>query len=249
MQTPTDDEAGHWVQELSWPAVAARLARGALAVLPIGAASKEHGPHLPHGTDYFQACHYAERIAAHQDALLWPVVSYGYYPVFTEYPGSVSLARATFRAVIDDILDGMVEAGATRIALLNTGISTIGPLEEALAARSLSPALRLLNCYHGPRFAAARAGLEAQPFGGHADEIETALMLAINPQRVHMARAVAATQPLVRGRFNRRDASAANYSPSGVNGDPTLATRAKGETLLAALVEDLRAELEDFLRA
>ena len=39
--------------------------------------------------------------------------------------------------------------------------------------------------------------------------------------------------------FKRLDPEAPNYSPAGVNGDPTRATPAKGERLSTALLEDL----------
>lgn len=240
---PAECDNSNWVQDLAWPAVELRLARGAVALLPIGAASKEHGLHLPHGTDYFQAAYYAERVAAEIDALIWPVASYGYYPVFTEYPGSVSLKPETFATLIDEILDGIAEAGATRIAILNTGISTIAPLNELLAARRPRPAVRLVNCYAGARFAATVSAVEEQAFGGHADEIETALMLVIAPERVALERARPAAVHVARGMFNRRDPLAPNYSPTGANGDPTRASAAKGQRLLAALVADIVEEV------
>lgn len=41
------------------------------------------------------------------------------------------------------------------------------------------------------------------------------------------------------GPLTPHDSSSANYSPSGSWGDPTLATREKGEALLAAMAEDV----------
>lgn len=227
------------VADLAWPEVEARLAAGAVAVLPIGAWSKEHGRHLPLATDGLQAAYYAGAVAAAVDALVWPVVGYGYYPVFTEYPGSVSLSRETFEATVAEILDGIAAAGARRIAVLNTGISTIAPLEGVLATRPARPPIALVNCYAGPRFADAVAAVERQPFGGHADEIETSLMLAIDPGRVRLEHAEPQPTRIVRGRFNRTRSDAPNYSPSGVNGDPTLASAEKGALLLEALIDDV----------
>jgi creatinine amidohydrolase len=43
------------------------------------------------------------------------------------------------------------------------------------------------------------------------------------------------------------DTSSPNYSRSGSYGDPTLATRAKGEILLAAMVDDLAEQVTGFL--
>lgn len=248
MNATTGSFGAHRVSDLAWPDVEARLAQGAIALVPVGAASKEHGPHLPLGTDALQAEYYADAVAGALDALAWPVVGYGYYPVFTAYPGSVSLRQETFEAMVAEILDGIDAAGASRIAILNTGISTIAPLEAVLAARASKPRTGLVNCYAGPRFASAVAEVEEQPFGGHADEIETSLMLAIDPRRVATERAVAQPTRIVRGLFNRADPGAPNYSPSGVNGDPTRASAAKGERLLAALLEDVLAAVEALAR-
>ena len=45
----------HLLERLTWDEVARRLENGAAAVLPIGAAAKEHGFHLPMNTDRVQA--------------------------------------------------------------------------------------------------------------------------------------------------------------------------------------------------
>lgn len=242
---PAGRRRGAQVAELAWPEVEERLGRGATAVLPVGAASKEHGFHLPLGTDYLQADWLGRAVAEALEVVVWPVLGYGYYPVFVEYPGSISLSRATFEAVVEEILAGIDQAGARRVAVLNTGISTIEPLRAVLARRSGGCPARLVNVYAGPRLQRVRAEVEEQAWGGHADEMETSILLALAPERVHMERASPAPVRIERGRFNRHDPQGPNYSPSGVNGDPTRATRAKGERLLAALLEDVLEALAE----
>ncbi|MGH7357932.1 MAG: creatininase family protein, partial [Candidatus Rokuibacteriota bacterium] len=46
---------GAFLEDLTWPEAGARIAAGAVIVLPVGAAAKEHGPHLPLRTDYLVA--------------------------------------------------------------------------------------------------------------------------------------------------------------------------------------------------
>lgn len=214
-----------------------------MALLPIGAAAKEHGYHLPLDTDYQQARWIGEQVAAAIDAVVWPVLSYGYYPVFVDYPGSISLGRETFLAVVLEVLQGIARAGARSIAILNTGISTIAPLQEAVRQGPQGCATALVNVYAGEHFNAVSRAVEQQPFGGHADEIETSIMLALAPSTVRFARAVPQPTPILRGMFNRSDPAAANYSPSGANGDPTLATAEKGQRLLEAMRADVLAQL------
>jgi creatinine amidohydrolase/Fe(II)-dependent formamide hydrolase-like protein len=47
-------------------------------------------------------------------------------------------------------------------------------------------------------------------------------------------------QKMQAGALVLNDKSHSNYSPDGVFGDPTLATKEKGELLLKAMIEDIR---------
>lgn len=222
--------------------------RGALAVLPIGAAAKEHGFHLPLDTDFVQAEWLARELARCRDVVVWPTLSYGYYPVFVDYPGSISLTRETFMAAVSEILAGIFRGGARRAAVLNTGISTIEPLRAAIAAMARAGDIAVVDVYSGSRFTAAVAEVEEQSFGGHADEIETSMMLALAPGRVDMTRAEPSPAHIARGLFNRSDPRAPNYTPSGVNGDPRPATAEKGRRLLDALLADVLDQLDAWAR-
>lgn len=227
------------VADVSWPEVETRLAAGASALLAIGAAAKEHGRHLPMATDYFQAEWLVRRVIHEFPVVVWPTFAYGYYPSFVEFPGSVSLPEPVFVEAVGAVFDSMRVAGARQAVLLNTGISTIPPLERTVAEAPLP--VHLVNVYAGPRFAEALNGRSEQAFGGHADEVETSIMLAIAPHRVEPGAARPGGARIERGLFNRHDPEAPNYSPDGVNGDPTLASPEKGEAFVQALWGDVHA--------
>jgi creatinine amidohydrolase len=211
------------IERLTWDEVARRIGNGAAAILPIGAAAKEHGFHLPMNTDRIQAEWLATTIASHIDALVWPTISYGYYPAFVGYAGSSSLSAPVFEAVIAELATGII--GASNMLHL--------------------------RIHQGSRCRRAAAELAEQSHGSHADELETSLMLALAPGLVDMSRAEAS--PTLKtetpGRLTPSDPSSPNYSRSGSYGDPTLATLAKGEVLLAAMVDDLIEQVMDFLAA
>jgi creatinine amidohydrolase len=114
-----------------------------------------------------------------------------------------------------------------------------------VAARPDPERYQLINVYSGPSFATAVENVAEQAWGGHADEIETSMMLAIDEASVDLEVARAAPVRIVNGLFNRVDPSLPNFSPDGVNGDPSLATRWKGERLLAAMLEDILAAMND----
>ena len=232
--------SGAFAAQLSWSEVERRIHSAAIAVLPIGAACKEHGHHLPMQTDLLQAEWLAGTLVQRANVLVWPTVSYGYYPAFTDYPGSISLSRETFQHMVHEILSDICRAGERTVLILNTGISTIEPLQAVADAMPKEMRIKLANVYHGPCYRSEAAAIEEQLYGGHADELETSIMLAIDQQYVSRDKAVAWTPTgmAANGPFSR-DQNNPRYSPTGVWGDPTLASEEKGRRLLAAIVDDL----------
>lgn len=237
-----------FVERLSWDEVAARISNGASAILPIGAGAKQHGFHLPMNTDRIQAEALAARIADGVDALIWPVVTYGYYPAFTAYAGSSSLSAETFEKIIEELARSLLNYGCTAIFVLDIGISTIAPVDRALSRVDSAKTLHL-KIHEGRSYKLAAQQIAQQSHGGHADELETSLMLALVPDLVAMPRAQA-SPPIKRevpGPLTPSDSSSPNFSPSGSFGDPTLGTLAKGEILLEAMSEDLVEQARNFM--
>lgn len=238
----------NFVEHMNWREVERRIDAGAAAILPVGAAAKQHGLHLPLDTDRSQAEFLASRLAARIDALVFPTLTYGHYPAFVEYAGSISLSAATFEAVVAEIAAGILAHGHRAVFVLDTGISTRVPIERALARLANADALHL-KVHDGKRYRRAAIELSRQSHGSHADEVETSLMLAIAPDDVDMLRAEASppvAQPKP-GRLSPTDRASPNYSPSGSFGDPTLASRAKGEVLLESMLDDLAEQAVLFL--
>lgn len=241
----TYESPGAFAAQLSWTELERRVHAGAIAVLPIGAASKEHGLHLPMQTDLLQAEWLAEALVQRTNVLVWPTVSYGYYPAFTDYPGSVSLSAETFQNMVGEILSDIRRAGVRCVLLLNTGISTIEPIRAIVDTLPNDISIKLANVYDGPRYRSEAAAIEEQSCGGHADELETSIILAIDRQSVSLDKADAWTPTTMAtsGPFSRNPDNP-RYSPTGVWGDPMLASEEKGHRLLASMVEDLLMAVE-----
>jgi len=231
---------GLQVADATWPEVDRRRRAGAVAILPVGAACKAHGRHLPLNTDQIQAEALGRFLAEQLDVVVWPTVTYGYYPAFTTYPGSCSVSAGTFTALVTDILSCICATGPGAVAVINTGISTIGPLHQAIAAGSVRP-VSLVNIYEGERYTELAKRIGEQTRGGHADELETSIMLALRPQQVDSNLARAWDSQPVKGRFNRLDPDDPGYSPDGIYGNPALATVDKGHRLLEAIRADVLA--------
>ena len=242
------DTDRHFIERMHWDEVARRIGDGAVAILPIGAAAKQHGFHLPLNTDRIQAEWLAGRMAEKIDALVWPTLTYGHYPAFVEYAGSSSLSISTFEALVREVAGQILGSGCPKLLVLNTGISTLAPVDRALA-RLASERAKHLWIHGGPRYPRVARQLAEQGHGSHADELETSLMLVLAPHLVDMTRAEAS--PTLKqetpGALTPSDPNSPNYSRSGSYGDPTRATPAKGEALLAAMLEDLHEQAARFI--
>jgi creatinine amidohydrolase len=241
---------GRYVESMTWIEAEAALREGPTLLLPVGARTKEHGPHLPLDTDFRTAEYLARRIAERCALLVLPTLAYGFYPAFREYPGSASLGFDTFRDTVVEICGSFAAHGARRFYLLNTGISTRRPLE---AAREKLAGLdvRMRHTDFERACADGRARVQTQPRGTHADEIETAMLLYIAPEVVRLERAqaeLAEDRGAPGGLTRDPHATGGIYSPSGSWGDPTRATRAKGEVAVESLVAYLLADVVDFER-
>jgi creatinine amidohydrolase len=238
---------GAWLEELTWPEAQEWIEARRVIVIPVGAISKEHGHHLPLNTDYLLARAFTQGVIEALPVLAAPVISAGYYPAFRHYPGSQHLNPATFQAVIEETIESFIEQGVENLAIINTGVSTESVLRIAV---------REILEHHGVRVPVAdirRLGKRAdalfrQKLGGHGDEHETSLMLAIKPETVRPARAQVDYGNLldapktvfeVPAIFDPDPASGIDYSAAGIHGDPTLATAEKGRTVLEAVIQDL----------
>jgi creatinine amidohydrolase len=238
-QQPTPAAKGQRLEELAWPEAERLLTSESIVVIPLGAGSKEHGPHLKLRNDLTMADYLTRRVVEAASVVVAPALTYHHYPAFLEYPGSTSLSLNTARDLTTDVVRTLAAYGPRRFYVLNTGISTLRPLAlatEALAADGILLRHTDLNA----RLAPVAKGLVQQQGGTHADEIETSMMLYIDPSTVDMTKAVKDfTLAPSAGRLTRQRGGVGVYSATGIWGDPTLATAAKGRTLVEALVSGI----------
>lgn len=79
-----------------------------------------------------------------------------------------------------------------------------------------------------------------QEGGTQADEGETPMMFYIAPGIVDMSKAVKDYDPLPNRRGLTRDPEGSgHYSPTGIWGDPTLATRGQGRIIVENTIQEI----------
>src|SRR5262245_52222053 len=109
------------LQHLTWTDAKDRLAGGLILILPVGS-TEAHGPHLPLSTDVIiseEMSHRAVRklIAQGYDALVLPAVAYSVTDFSADFPGTISIRKATATALLTDICTSLYNQGARLVVI------------------------------------------------------------------------------------------------------------------------------------
>jgi creatinine amidohydrolase len=248
-------------ERLTWPEVRRAASEERVCLIPVGTL-EDHGLHLPVDTDVriiTEICRSAAEQAPDEIVLL-PTIPHGYDPHHMDFPGPISIAWDTFTKYCKDVGTSLAHHGFKRMLFYNGHGSNQNLVEIAA---------RLTMIDHPGVLAAAafylvsRKGIEAveeireSGFGGmaHADELETSIYLAIDPDAVDMSKAVD-EQGYPAGDHSWMDWSDgplkimpwwSSFSRTGVQGDATKATAEKGRALLDAAVKECVAYVRELL--
>lgn len=243
-------QPGIRIEERTWVDAEKLLDSATVVVIPLGAAAKEHGPQLPLNNDWLLAEYFTKRVLASSKVVVYPTINYSFYPAFVEYPGSTTVRLETARDMVVDIIRTIARHGPKRFYVLNTGVSTLralAPARDSLAVSGI--VMRYTDILSVGKEAEQR--VKQQEGGTHADEMETSMMLYMYPQLVKMSLAAKDYHPGAGG-LTRDSLTAARegktWSRTGIYGDATLATRAKGRVVVEAQVADMLLEIEALRR-
>lgn len=215
-----------------------------VAVLPWGA-TEAHNRHLPYATDTIETAVIAALAAerawrAGARVLVLPAVPFGVNTGQREVPFCLNMNPATQAALLADLAASLEPHGVRKLVVLNGH----GGNDFRQIIRELQPRTGLLLCQVN-----WYQCVDPEPFftnpGDHAGELETSVMMAVAPELV---RPLSTAGPGHARRFRVRGFREGwAWTPrhwirvtddTGV-GDPSRATREKGERFVEAVVERL----------
>src|SRR5271165_764343 len=82
--SPAFAEEGVLLEDLTWVEAEKVLTPETVVVIPVGAESKEHGPHLKLRNDFVMAEYFKRQVLAKANVAVAPTVNYSFYPAFVE---------------------------------------------------------------------------------------------------------------------------------------------------------------------
>ena len=234
------------LEESTWEEAKEAFARTSLAIVPIGAIEC-HGPHNPMGIECFIVEELARRLNERVDVIVTPVIPVSYSRAWNEFPGTLWVTPATLKAYLEEVCNCLAENGVRRIFFINghgPNVPTVEEISQDLASRGVRIAQIDLWRFIGS--VSGDLGESRLPLG-HSGELATSVMMALREDLVRRDR--------MRVEYPRETLSNAfpdviQYypssaaTPSAFAGEPTKATREKGEKILARCVD----RLEEFLK-
>lgn len=159
------------VSDLTWMQIEARLEEDDRAVLPLGSV-EQHG-FLSMATDMILAERLAVEAAEPLGVPVFPAVPYGLTPVFTAYPGTVTLRPGTYAALVVDVLDSLADSGFRRILLVN-GHGGNAPVSRAVERWTRERPEVRATLHHWWRSPRVRDTVDAHgAHGAHANWMES----------------------------------------------------------------------------
>ncbi len=249
--------------DMSWPETNAAAKDGRVAPIPVGS-TEQHGPHLPTKTDAFIAERICVEVAKRKPAasFVMPAVGYGYNEHHLDFPATIHINHETLIRFVIDIGKSLAHHGFAKIILVNGHGSNSAPME--IAARRITLESEKSLCASLDYLAIAPEVFELlEGEDAHAGEIETSLMLYLDPDNVDMGKATRdwgfekskfVNYGVLPGgkSFGTAGGSVqfmdwwSRMSDTGTMGDPTRSTEEKGRKIFDACSQKLLSFVEEF---
>ena len=207
-----------------------------IAVIGIGAI-EQHGRHLPIGTDWMIACELSRRVAGELNAFLLPTIPISMSECHGSMEGTVWIKPATLSAVLRDIASSLNEQGISKLLVLNAhgGNFVLGPTIQEINYE-YPDMLIIMAPEEWPTMEGGHPIFEKPETDLHAGEIETSILLSLNPTLVKPERMDYIPQV---GREFLDYMPMNVINPEGVWGSPSKGDADKGARALAAQVKSI----------
>lgn len=219
-----------------------------IVILPVGII-EEHGSHLPLSTDSIQIEYIAEKVAEKLDAFVAPSIRYGVCGSTKNFPGSVSVSFDALRSLAYDIFSEFARNRIRKIVVISghagrAHMQALRQAAEKIVEQVENMKILVLSDYEllyeekGRKFLQS---LKIPSWDGHGGAIETSRILALR-------------KDLVKGKGMKSKPDLPKYLitkginkkfPSGIIGDPTVASAEKGKKINDWVVNEIIKQIKE----
>jgi creatinine amidohydrolase len=232
--------------DIHWPDIAGAGPARWIAVLPL-AATEQHGPHLPVGTDVMIAQAYLARVREllpdNIPATFLPLQPIGISTEHVDYPGTLTLPSEVALQSWIALGEGVARTGIKKLVIVTShGGNSAAMTLVAQDLRARHGLLAVTTAWSRLSAAEGLFAAEELRHGIHGGAVETSIMLARYEQQVRIEKIADFRPTSIAMEKDYRWLSAHRPAPfawqaqdlhsSGAAGDATMASAQKGERLL-----------------
>jgi creatinine amidohydrolase len=258
---------GFLLEKMTWRQAEEAFKHTSFVVVPLGS-NEQHGPHLPLGTDFLVAEELARRVGQRANVIVTPTLPIGYAQYHAVFPGTLSLSEETLTRSLIEISENLLRYGTTHLLFIT------GHGGNSVALRKCGEWLRercipaATSCWWEMTHVVNPQWLAL----GHADYVETSMVLALDESLPDMAAAALAVNKPLTDKIALDDLRAARFKGAhlavnlimtDITDDggmmevgltaakdytipPTVASKAIGEKLYEGLADYLAEFIEEF---
>ncbi len=252
-------------EKLTWPEINEAIEAQQVCIIPCGAV-EQHGHHLPLDVDLVCPGGIARGVgqAMPEKVLVLPTIAYGYTGHVMDFPGTINTHYETFIRQVLDVTKSLAYHGFKKIILLNGHGSNMPNLDLAARRTNLETDAECLLIAWWHLLMIEKGFVDSvrdSSFPGgwsHACELETSLYLYLDEAGVqkekitdHISSLQQDGNPYIWVDLTSRGPAAltswtSTYTPNGVIGEPSHATKEKGEKIYNEAVRQLSRIIDFF---
>ena len=245
----------YYLGELTWVDVEEFLKKHKTVIVPVGSC-EQHGPHLPLDTDAYDAFWLSMKAAEKaQCALVAPPIYYGVSSHHMDFPGTITLNPQTLEQTAYEVAICLINHGFKKI-LFENGHGGNTPALEAAAQRIKAETEAFVAIDTVSLIPDFIEQFIETPYDAHAGEFETSTSLANRENSVVKERIAKPQITLPKSKYTKIGLKEAGpkvswafrtkeISSTGVIGDPTKASKEKGEKAWKLAIERLAELLKE----
>ncbi len=221
-----------------------------VSVLPVGS-TEQHGPHAPLGTDWLSADAVARAGVKRYpgEAVIAPVIPIGIAAEHRQFAGTLWVTDDTFRAYVRETIESLASHGWDRIVVVNGHGGNVPALREICGQVTRDETAYAVQFTWFDAVDIDDVALPTETSMGHGGSVETSLLRHLRPDLVDETAFEQAREGGT-GDWGEWQSGvnltydSAEFTESGVVGDPGKSSAAVGEQLLDAAADSLGELLE-----
>jgi creatinine amidohydrolase len=247
---------------MSWVEIQQTLKRTDTVIIPLGNL-EQHGPQCPVGCCLILAHEAGRLVGEKTNVPVTPTIPVGISNSYKNFPGSMNISSKTFYSLVKEVCESLIHHGFKRIIFFSAHGGGNLPMLSRVSEKLRDETGALLTVIHlwgllgqlSPKLRTA-PGVN----GGHGGDPVTSVMLYLKPELVDMTQAkwiplktpLEGMTPIGHSTQKFKNANITipllgeEISEIGVYGDPTKASKERGEKLFATLIDYLVEFIQHF---